>query len=89
LELEVGASFSARKKHFLYTYSFSMGKQRLYDNTVSVKNEMNIPLLLLPFSAGILVQTMGARNRQGIGFSFRPRLVESIPWNRIRGSLKV
>ncbi len=37
---------------------------------------------------------MGARNRVGIGLSYRPaarlhRLVESIPWNRFLGSLKV
>jgi hypothetical protein len=61
----------------------------LDNNTISVQNEINSPLLLLPFSAGILEQTMGARNRQGIGFPFRPaarlhRLAESI-----LGSLKV
>ncbi len=43
--------------------------------------------------AGILEQSMGARNRVGIGFfSYRPawlhRLAELIPWNRFLGSLK-
>jgi hypothetical protein len=44
-------------------------------------------------SAGIFEQSMVARNRVGIGLSFRParlhRLTESIPWNRFLGSLKV
>ncbi len=44
-------------------------------------------------SAGILEQSMGARNRVGIGLSYRPsrlhRLVESVPWNRFLCSLKV
>jgi hypothetical protein len=45
------------------------------------------------FSAGIFEQSMGARNRAGIGLSYRParlhRLAESNPWNRFLGSLKV
>ncbi len=36
---------------------------------------------------------MGARNRDGIGLSYRParlhRLAKSIPWNLFLGSLKV
>jgi hypothetical protein len=44
-------------------------------------------------SAGIFKQSMGARNRVGIGLSYRParllRLAELIPWNRFLGSLKV
>ncbi len=43
--------------------------------------------------AGIFKQSMEARNRVGIGLSYRParlhRLAELIPWNRFRGSLKV
>jgi hypothetical protein len=43
-------------------------------------------------SAGILEQSMGARNRVGIGLSYRParlhRLAEFIPGNRFLGSLK-
>jgi hypothetical protein len=43
--------------------------------------------------AGIFEQSMGARNRVGIGLSNRParqhRLAESIPWNRFLGYLKV
>ncbi len=42
---------------------------------------------------GIFKQSMGARNRVGIGLSYRParlhRLAELIPWNRLLGSLKV
>jgi hypothetical protein len=44
-------------------------------------------------SAGILEQSMGARNRDGIGSLYRParlhRLAEWIPSNRFLGSLKV
>ena len=43
--------------------------------------------------AGILVQSMEARNQVGIGFSFRPArlhwLTESINWNQFLGPLKV
>jgi hypothetical protein len=44
-------------------------------------------------SAGILEQPMWARNLVGIGLPYRPdrlhKLAESIPWNRVLGSLKV
>ncbi len=50
-------------------------------------------LLRLCSSAGILEQSMEARNREGIGLSYPSarlhRLVESIHWNRFLGSLKV
>jgi hypothetical protein len=43
--------------------------------------------------AGILEQSLEARNRVEIGLPYRPamlhRLAESIPWNRFLGSLKV
>jgi hypothetical protein len=43
--------------------------------------------------AGIFKQSMGARNRVGIGLSYRPTrlhsLVELVPWTRLLGSLKV
>jgi hypothetical protein len=43
--------------------------------------------------AGILKQSMGARNREGIGLPYWParlhRLVELVPWNRFSGSIKV
>jgi hypothetical protein len=43
--------------------------------------------------AGIFKESMGARNRGGIGLSYRParlhRLVELIPWNRFLGSINV
>ena len=44
-------------------------------------------------SAGIVNQSVGARNRVGIGLSYRParphRLAELIPLNRFLGSLNV
>ncbi len=44
-------------------------------------------------SGGIFKQSMGARNRVGIGLSYRPvrlhMLAELIPWNRFLGLLKV
>ncbi len=43
--------------------------------------------------AGIFKQSMGARNRVGIGLSYRParlhRLAKFIPWNRFLGSINV
>jgi hypothetical protein len=43
--------------------------------------------------AGISEQSIGARNRVGIGLSYRPArlhsLAELVPWNRFLGSLKV
>ncbi len=43
--------------------------------------------------AGIFKQSMGARNRGGIGFLYRParlhRLAEFIPWNQFLGSINV
>ena len=51
-------------------------------------------LLMVDFSwAGIFKQSMGVRNRVGIGLSYRPaslyRLAEFIPWNRLLGSINV
>jgi len=46
-----------------------------------------------PLYAGIFKQSMGARNRAGIGLSYRParphRLAEFIPWNQFLGSINV
>ncbi len=45
------------------------------------------------YRAGIFRQSMRARNRVGIGLSYRTarlhRLVEFIPWNRFLGSINV
>jgi hypothetical protein len=45
------------------------------------------------YSAGLLEQSMEARNRVGTEFSYRPArlhtLTESIPWNRFLEPLKV
>jgi hypothetical protein len=44
-------------------------------------------------SAGIFNQSMGARNRVGVGLSYQParlhRLAEFIPWSRFLGSINV
>jgi hypothetical protein len=49
--------------------------------------------LILLIRAGIFKQSMGARNRVGIGLSYRPArlhvLAELVLWNRFLGSLKV
>jgi hypothetical protein len=51
---------------------------------------MNLVTLL---RAGIFKESMGARNRGGIGLAYRParlhRLAEFIPWNRFLGSINV
>ncbi len=43
--------------------------------------------------AGIFKKSMGARNRGGIGLSYRParlhRLAEFIPWNQFRGPIRL
>jgi hypothetical protein len=43
--------------------------------------------------AGIFKQSMGARNRVGIGLSYRPArlhtLAELIPWNQFRGPINI
>jgi hypothetical protein len=43
--------------------------------------------------AGIFKKSMGARQRVGIGISYRParlhRLAELMPWNRFLGSINV
>ncbi len=48
---------------------------------------------LILISAGIFKQSIGARNRVGIGMSYRSArlhsLAELVPWNRFLGSLKV
>jgi hypothetical protein len=44
-------------------------------------------------SACIFKESVGARNRVGIGLSYRParlhRLAEFVPWNRFLGVIKV
>jgi hypothetical protein len=48
---------------------------------------------LYMYCAGIFKQSMGARNRVGIEFSYRParlhRLAELIPWDQLLSSLEV
>jgi hypothetical protein len=49
--------------------------------------------LKLVTRAGIFKISMGARNRGGIGLSYRPaslhRLVKFIPWNQFRGPVNI
>ncbi len=50
-------------------------------------------LYLDDYRAGIFKESMGTRNRGGIGLPYRParlhRLAEFIPWNRFLGSINV
>jgi hypothetical protein len=45
------------------------------------------------YRAGIFKKSMGARNRGGIGLSYRPArlhmLAEFIPWNQFRGPTNI
>jgi hypothetical protein len=45
------------------------------------------------YRAGIFKKSMGAKNRGGIGLSYRParlhRLAEFIPWNQFRGPINL
>jgi hypothetical protein len=64
----------------------------LYRLPCQVLTEAVVAALTLLY-AGIFEQSMGAYNRVGIGWWYRPaslhRLAELIPWNRFLGSLKV
>jgi hypothetical protein len=78
-------------------------KENLYTNIIwqsinQSSNQSDQPvyqsvIILSGTSAGILEQLIGARNRVGVGLSYRParlqRLAELILWNRFLGSLKV
>ncbi len=69
-----------------------LGNSTTLECTVSVPGAAP-PLLLLYSRAGIFKESMGARNRGGIGLSYRParlhRLAEFVPWNRFLGSMNV
>jgi hypothetical protein len=68
----------ARKKNYLHYIYLNMPEESI---------------LGLLRCAGILEQSVGARNRVGIWLSYRParlhRMAELIPWNRFLGSLNV
>ncbi len=55
-------------------------------------NVLGFLTILFAYNAVIFKQSMGARNRVGIGLLYRPaklhRLAELITWNRFLGSLK-
>ncbi len=70
------------------------------EETEGAKREKSFLSYLLPVraaqslvGAGIFKKSMGARNRGGIGLSYRParlhRQAEFIPWNRFLGSINV
>ncbi len=74
------------KLYWLNVYSSKESALHLKKNTEKIKaSGWTI--------AEIFKQSMGDRNRVGIGFSYRParlhRLAESISWNRFLGSLKI
>jgi hypothetical protein len=73
------ATFSVLVKLYLHDYFYDytlLYSERWVQQTFS--------------NAGIIEQSMGARNQVGIGLSYRParlhRLAESIPWNGLLGS---
>jgi hypothetical protein len=75
-------------------YCFSWRKRKYLEiktTLLILKNAQRFPRS--ETNSGILEQSMGARNRVGIGLSYCParlhRLAESIPGNRYLGSLKV
>jgi hypothetical protein len=67
--------------------------QRGWVVLVPLQGLFGLQLLLNNNRAGILKQSMGARNRVGIVLSYRParlhRLAEFIPWNRFLDSINV
>ena len=96
-----------RKEH-LWTEPILRPMQRISLSQRSIRGKLTLILLKQPeeknyrlaclqwkehFCAGILEQSMGARNREGIGLLYRParlhRMAESIPWHWFLGSLKV
>jgi hypothetical protein len=76
---------------------FLVAHLALFHNThicTSDSGRRSLPMTLNEqTSAGIFKQSIGARNRVGIGLSYWParlhRLAKLIPWNRFFGSLKV
>jgi hypothetical protein len=70
---------------------------REYPSTLTLTHKHILPPLHSPSPlstsiscAGIFKQSMGARNRVGIGLWERlQRMAELIPWDRFLGSLKV
>ncbi len=75
-----------KNEHFNFTTNFYE-----YVSNIRVFKAM-IKHLKTPSEAGRF-QSMGARNRVGIGLSYRPArlhsLAELVPWNRFLGSFKV
>jgi hypothetical protein len=75
---------------------FGYRHQRIFKRTSRMRIRLHVVFVcfIIITCAGILKQSMGPRNRVGIGLSYRParlhKLAESIPWNWLtRGSLKV
>jgi hypothetical protein len=65
----------------------------LCTNTMSIQASGMGTIHVNNIRAGIFKQSMGARNREGMGLLYRPawlhRLAEFIPWNRFLGSINV
>ncbi len=79
---------------YVRTYSTAVTVQHCSQRHTGILNQKpTASLLSLNFRAGIFKQSMGARNRVGIGLSYLParlhRLAEFIHWNRFLGSINV
>ena len=70
------------KEAYIYTGYTSQLPLVLLEDDVQLKNR-----------AGIFKKSVGARNRRGIGLTYRParlrRLAEFIPWNQFRGPINI
>ncbi len=80
---------SAGELHFLLFSHIFFG----FTNLLKGQCHEIFAAFLLSYRAGIFKKSMGARNRGGIGLSYRParlhRLAEFIPWNQFRGSINI
>jgi hypothetical protein len=52
-------------------------------------SELHVEVGSIQTSARICKQSIGARNRVGIGLPYRPARLELVPWNRLLDYLKV
>jgi hypothetical protein len=80
----------------VYNYVFyslaSLGSMVELHRSLSMGSGASLtpPPRVIRYRAGIFKQSMGARNRVGMGLSYRPaRLAEFIPWNQFLGSINV
>jgi hypothetical protein len=78
---------------FLITKFVDLKCSPVITHSANLINLVSLGDYLNSHRAGIFKQSMRARNRGGIGLSYRPamlhRLAEFIPWNRFLGSIHV